>query len=51
VGDDPREPLAEDALGTEAVLAAEAARTKVKSDGDAVPREVGHLAVVIAVDS
>jgi hypothetical protein len=50
-GDDPREALAEDALGTEAVAAAEAAGAQFQLDGHAVPGEVGDVARLIAVNA
>ena len=51
MGDDSREAFTEDALGTEAVLTAEAARPEFEADGDAVPREVGDVARVVAVNT
>lgn len=51
MGDDSRQPLAEDALRTDAVLAAEAAGTQFQLNGDTVLGEVGDVASVIAVNA
>jgi hypothetical protein len=51
MSDHTREAFAEDALGAETVLAAEAPRAQFESDGCPVPGEVGDGAQVIAVDA
>jgi hypothetical protein len=51
VSDHAREALTEDALRTQAVLAAEAAGAQMESDGNAMPGEVGHCSGVVTMDS
>ena len=51
MGHHARQALAEDALRTEAVATAEAARAQVKADSYSVPREVSYRAGVVAVDA
>jgi hypothetical protein len=51
MSDDARKALAEDALRTQAVLAAEATGAQFQLDGHIVPREVCDVARVIAVNA